>query len=147
MRKWFPAVAMTGFCFSACAATRLDVTADNSIVIYAGEEHLNAGRNTRIRIKGNQHLVALKFGTRALRGKLVRAATLVCQRADKTIDEVTISTIAVPWEEHRSNVLTSGAQGFQGWGWPGGRFPAVTGSNSFTLVSQAKNVLRDGTYH
>ena len=147
MRKWFAAVAMAGFCPNAPAATRLDVTADNSIVNYPGEEHLNAGRQRRIRIKCNQHLVALKFDTRALRGKRVRAATLVCQRADKTIDEVTISTIAVPWDEHKSNVLTSGAQDFPGWGWPGGRFPTVMGSNSFTLVSQAKSVLRDGAYH
>ena len=120
MRNGLCVAAMAGFCFSASGVTRIDVTADNSIVIYSGEEDLNAGGKTRIRIKGNQHLVALKFDTRAPRGKLVRAATLVCQRADKMIDAVAISTIAAPWDEHKSNLLTSGAHDFQGWGWPGG---------------------------
>ena len=132
---------------AAPAATRVEVTADNSIVLYRGEEHLNAGGQRRIRIKGNQHLVALQFDTRALRGKRVRSAVLVCHRADKMIDGVTISTIAAPWDEGLSNALTSGKQSFRGWAWPGARFPAVTGSNSFTLACQAKSVLRQDAYH
>ena len=33
------------------AATHIDVTRDNSIVLYPGEYHLNAGKQERIRIK------------------------------------------------------------------------------------------------
>ena len=40
---------------AAGAPQRVEVTGDNSIVLYPGEYHLNAGGQTRIRIKGNQH--------------------------------------------------------------------------------------------
>ena len=129
------------------APTRVEVTADNSIVIYPGEEHLNAGGQTRIRIKGNQHLVAMAFDAAPLAGRKIAEATLVCTKADETIDAVTLSTIAAPWDEHKSNALTSGALAYDGWGWPGSRFTDLTGSNSFTLTCQAPSDLYDGAYH
>ena len=140
-------LAMLTACGYAAAPTRVEVIADNSIVIYKGEEHLNTGGNSRIRIKGNQHLVALKIDPKPLKGKIVRSATLVCHRADRMIEGVTISTIAAPWDERRSCALTAGPGETDGWGWPGARFSSVTGSNSFTLVSQAKSQVKDGAYH
>lgn len=128
-------------------AERIEVVADNSIVIYPGEEHLNAGGAARIRIKGNQHLVALALDTAPLRGRRVRSATLVCTRADESIDGVSISTIAAPWDEATSNYLTAGVADFVGWGRPGARFMDVTGSNGFTLVCHAPSRLVDGAYH
>lgn len=127
--------------------TQIEATADNSIVLVEGEFGLNAGSQNRIRIKGNQHLVAIDFDFDKLRGKRIRSAALVCQRADENIDAVTISTIAAPWDEHKSSALTSGKQGYEGWGWPGGLFPAVTGGNSFSLVCQAKSVIKEGAYY
>jgi hypothetical protein len=112
-----------------------------------GEYHLNAGAEPRIRIKGNQHLVALAFDTAPLRGRLVRSATLVCRRVDHEISGVTLSTISADWDERKSNALTSGVQREEGWAWPGAPFPAVTGGNSFSLVSQARSALQDDAYH
>ncbi len=134
---------------AACVgqAATIPITADNSIVLYPGEEHLNAGRKTRIRIKGNQHLVALRFDCRPLRGRVVKSAVLVCCPAAKRIDGVTLSTIAAPWSEYASCGLRSGLPGVDGWAWPHSRFPAVTGGNSFTLVCQARSVMKDGRYH
>jgi hypothetical protein len=110
------------------------------------EKHLNAGREDHIRIKGNQHLVALAFDTTRLKGEMIESARLICHRADAMIDGVTISTIQADWDEYRSNALSSGMRGVSGWGWPGAKFPAVTDGNSFSLVSQARTVIKGDEY-
>ncbi|GAF85958.1 unnamed protein product, partial [marine sediment metagenome] len=146
-----PVTALLAILAAASSAgarpVRIEVTRDNSIVLYRGEYHLNAGRKTRIRIKGNQHLVAMAFDMRPLAGKLIESATLVCHRAAHDIDQVAVSTIQADWDEQKSNALTSGLQGAEGWGVPGARFPTVTGGNSFSLVCHAKSAVRNGAYH
>lgn len=131
---------------SAAETVRLPVTKDNSIVLLDGEWNQNAGQQGRIRIKGNQHIVAMGFDTTAIAGKRVTKATLVCSQGEQTISGVTISTIATPWDENRSNGLTAGVDGIADWGYKGARFPAVTGGNGLTLVHQATSELRDGVY-
>ncbi len=128
------------------AATRVEVTRDNSIVLVRNEWHLNQGRHSQIRIKGNQHLVAMAFDTAPLRGRRIASATLVCQKGRETIEELTVSTIQAPWDERKSNSLTSGKQPHTGWAWPAARFPAVTGGNSFSLVCQSESAMKDGIY-
>ncbi|MCA9061289.1 MAG: hypothetical protein KDA85_22400, partial [Planctomycetaceae bacterium] len=125
---------------------QLPVTQDNSIVMVAGEWSENAGGNSRIRIKGNQHNVAMNFDVTAILGKRIKRAELVCHASAESISGVTISTIATPWEEHQSNGLTAGRDDFPDWGYPGARFPAVTGGNGFTLVHQAESAIHDGAY-
>jgi hypothetical protein len=132
---------------SAEETLRLPVVKDNSIVLYPGEWHLNAGGRERIRIKGNQHLVAMAFDLAPIRGKRVTGATLICARADQVIDGVTVSTIGADWDEGKSNALTSGVGNVAGWGWPGALFPAVTGGNAFSLTSSVPSGLADGSYH
>ncbi|MEI7700055.1 MAG: hypothetical protein WCK86_09675 [Planctomycetia bacterium] len=126
---------------------QLPVTKDNSIVMVDGEWTQNVGRQGRIRIKGNQHIVAMSFDTSAIAGRRVTKATLVCEQADQMISHVTISTIATPWDETRSNGLTCGIDTIQDWGYAGARFPAVCGGNGHTLVHQAESTLVDGRYH
>lgn len=87
---------------------RLPVTKDNSIVMVDGEWDLNAGQQGRIRIKGNQHMVAMAFDASAIAGQRVRKATLVCVKGEQEISGVSISTIATPWDEYRSNGQTAG---------------------------------------
>lgn len=131
----------------AAAPIQLPVTKDNSIVMVKGEWELNAGQQGRIRIKGNQHMVAMAFDTSAIKGKRIKSATLVCVQGKESISGITLSTIATPWNETRSNGLTAGTTGIDDWGYKGARFPAVCGGNSFTLVQQAKSKIRDGKYH
>ena len=50
---------------------RLEATKDNSIVLVESETGLNAGSATRIRIKGNQHLVAMDFDFDKIKGKVI----------------------------------------------------------------------------
>jgi hypothetical protein len=126
---------------------RIEATKDNSIVLVDGEEHANAGRQNAIRIKGNQHLVAMDFDFEKLRGKRLSSATLVCHQVDQTISGVTISTIQADWDEYQSCAFTSGKQEFTGWAWNGAWFPAVTGGNSHSLVCQTKSTIKDNAYH
>ncbi len=132
---------------SSAETVQLPVTQDNSIVLVDGEWKENAGQQGRIRIKGNQHLVAMSFDTSAITGRRVKKATLVCVQGEKTISGVSISTIACPWDENRSNGLTAGVDGIADWGYTGARFPAVSGGNGFTLVHQSDSNLQDGIYH
>lgn len=126
---------------------RLSAVQDNSIVMVDKEWSLNAGASGRIRIKGNQHVVAMSFDLSAIRGKRIKRAELVCHAASETISAVSISTIAAPWQEMTSSGLTAGIEGVNGWGYAGARFPAVVVGNAFTQVHQAKSNLRDGLYH
>lgn len=141
------AVAPWEVALRGAETVELPVTIDNSIVMVDGEWDDNAGGASRVRIKGNQHMVAMAFDTTAIAGRRVRKATLVCHQAAEMISGVTISTIAVPWDEHASTALTAGRDGLAGWGYPGGRFPAVCGGNAFTLVHRSAAGLRDGRYH
>ena len=125
----------------------LPAIADNSIVMVDGEWDQNAGPHGRIRIKGNQHIVAIMFDVSAIVGKRVRKATLVCTQGEQQISGISVTTIATPWDENRSNGLTAGINGSMDWGYKGARFPAVSGGNGFTLVSQSPSVIRDGQYH
>lgn len=128
-------------------AIQLPVTKDNSIVMVEGEWDLNAGQQGRIRVKGNQHMVVVAFDTTAISGKRVKKATLVCVKGEQEISGVSVSTIATPWNEHRSNGLTAGIDGVEDWGYRGARFPAVCGGNGFTMVHQTNSVIRDGKYY
>ena len=130
----------------AAEPTRVEVTRDNSIVLVDGEWQINGGGLSQIRIKGNQHLVAMDFDRAPLAGRRIASATLVCQKGDASIAGLTVSTIQAPWDEFKSNSLVSGAGDVEGWGYPGARFPAVTGGNAFSLVCQSPSALEDGAY-
>ncbi len=132
--------------FLVADSVQLPVTQDNSIVLVDGEWTENTGTQGRIRIKGNQHIVALGFDTTLIAGKRVKRAALICQQSDQQISGVTISTIAVPWDESLSNGLTAGIVGIDGWGSPGARFPAVCGGNGFTWVHSVPSLVKDGVY-
>ncbi len=125
---------------------KLPATKDNSIVLVDGEWTENAGQKPRIRIKANQHIVAMGFDLTSIKGKLVKKATLVCAQGDQQISGVTISTIATPWDENQSNGLTAGVPGIDDWGYPGARFPAVIGGNGHTLICHASSTIREGQY-
>jgi hypothetical protein len=141
------ALVVDGNRLSAAEALKLPAVKDNSIVLVDGEWGENAGQKARIRIKANQHIVAMAFDMTPVEGKLVKKATLVCVQSEQQISGVTISTIATPWDENRSNGLTAGMTDVEDWGYAGARFPAVIGGNGHTLISHVPSVLRDGRYH
>lgn len=130
----------------AAETVRLPATRDNSIVLHPAEMGVNAGGAQRIRIKGNQHIVAMGFDLAAVRGRTVRSARLVCAKGDAEISGVTISTLQAEWDEMRSSALSSGAGDHQGWGERGALFPAVCGGNGQSLVCHARIAPKDGFY-
>lgn len=144
--RWAVCLALLPSAIVLAAPVSVPVTQDNSIVMVDGEWTENAGSSGRIRIKGNQHMVAMAFDTSAIAGKRVKSARLVCHQADQVLAGVTISTIAAPWDEARSNALTAGIDGLAGWGYAGARFPAITGGNAHTLVQSVPAALKDGVY-
>jgi len=140
------AILASAACAWAAETVRLPVTKDNSIVLVDKERRDNAGGQGRIRIKGNQHIVAMMFDVAAIKGRLVKSAVLVCQKGDASIDGLTISTIMCDWDEMRSNALSDGIKPLGGWGYGSARFPAICGGNAFSLVCQAKSEVREGAY-
>ncbi|MBA3709720.1 MAG: hypothetical protein H0W83_12980, partial [Planctomycetes bacterium] len=91
-------VALLGSVTCAAVETvRLPAVRDTSIVLVDGEEAERQGGLARIRIKGNQHIVAMGFDAAALAGRAVVGAELVCRRVDADIRAVTIATISAPW--------------------------------------------------
>lgn len=144
---WVICLVLLATTFALGEPIAIPVTQDNSIVMVDGEWAENAGSSGRIRIKGNQHMVAMAFDASAIAGKRVKSARLECHQADQVIAGVTISTIAAPWVEAQSNALTAGIDGLAGWGYPGARFPAIAGGNAHTLVQSVPSVLKDGVYH
>ncbi|NLH17537.1 MAG: hypothetical protein GX455_13260 [Phycisphaerae bacterium] len=116
------------------------------MVLVDNEWSQNAGSAARIRIKGNQHLVAIDFDWSSLKGKVVAGAELVCFRGEQSIAGLTISTIQAPWDENKSNALSSGLNP-DGWAWPGSRFPSVAGGNSFSMMCQSPSRLEGDLYH
>jgi len=131
---------------SAADSIPLAVTKDNSIVLVDGEWQENAGDKGQIRIKGNQHLVAMAFDLKPVLGHRIRSATLRVMAGEQKLAGISISTLATPWDELKSNGLSAGVEGIPDWGYPGARLPAVCGGNSFTLVSQVESRLVDGHY-
>ncbi|MFM7038989.1 MAG: hypothetical protein ACKO2L_14845 [Planctomycetaceae bacterium] len=141
---------LTALCLTLPANAQQTLTlpaiADNSIVMVENEWADNAGDKARLRIKGNQHIVILAFDTAQLRGRQVRSAKLVCDKAsDQVIAAATISTIAVPWNENNSSGLDAGI-GAGGWGAAGIRFPAVSGGNAHTLTHSTLTQLQSERY-
>ena len=132
---------------------KLTTVQDNSVILLDGQWNENAGSQARIRIKGNQHIVAISFDTSAIVGKRIKKATLVCAKGNDEIRGVSISTIAAAWDEDQSSGSASGIPlgndplGKRGWGYPGARFPAVIGGNAFTLVQATPSKIVDGNYH
>ncbi len=107
----------------------LPCIADTSIVLYPGEEHECHGAKPEIRIKGNQHVLALDFEWRRVRGRRIIAANLVCRQGTADVAGVTISTITVPWQETTASGAVPGMPGATGWGASGRLFPAAADGN------------------
>jgi hypothetical protein len=127
-------------------SVQLAVTKDNSLVMVDGEWQENAGDKGQIRIKGNQHLVAMAFDLKPILGQRIRSANLRVVAGEQKLSGISISTLATPWDELKSNGLSAGVEGIPDWGYLGARLPAVCGGNSFTLVSQIEVRLVDGHY-
>ena len=96
------ALVLTALAGSALAEeVTLKCTADNSICAYPKERKHNLGGSERIKIKGGENVLLLKFDTRAIAGRTVRRATLFLKNARKKpmLRLVGVSTVTSAWNE------------------------------------------------
>ncbi|MBM3498545.1 MAG: DUF4091 domain-containing protein [Armatimonadetes bacterium] len=83
---------------------RLEVTGDTSIAAHESEVEFNLGGSSRIRIKGIQHFMLMKFDLGPVTGRRVERATLRLRPASEELwlRTVGVSTVSSPWEEGTS---------------------------------------------
>ena len=102
LRAALLAALLAGISAPAFAETyRLEVTADTSIAAHPNEVTHNLGGSSRIRIKGIQHLMLMKFGLTPVRGMTVSSAVLRVRSASERLwlKTVGLSTISADWPE------------------------------------------------
>ncbi|HET6204521.1 MAG TPA: hypothetical protein VFI25_17150 [Planctomycetota bacterium] len=110
---------------------RLPATADASICVHPSERSFNTGAATRIRLKGNEHLLVLDFDASSLAGLRVADARLFLHPAGPVkLKTLGVSTVSSRWKEGDGNGRErEGAVTFLVSGdgpWPGGDFLAVS---------------------
>ncbi len=80
---------------------RLEVTADTSIAAHPRETTHNLGGSSRIRIKGIQHFMLMRFDLEPVRAMTAARATLHLRSASEKLwlKTVGLSTISADWQE------------------------------------------------
>jgi hypothetical protein len=101
-----------------------------------GEEHLNHGARSTLRLKGIEDLTLLDFDVSALRGRQVLEARLYFFPLEShKLRSIGLSTVASPWKEGQGSndparrgesCFREAARGERSWGRPGGDFHDVS---------------------
>ncbi|RLF19691.1 MAG: hypothetical protein DRZ82_04850 [Thermoprotei archaeon] len=131
-------------------ALRFTPVTDTGVSSYEEERYYNYGRSTRIRVKGFQGFMLLKFDLSSIKGKKVKKAELhVCLAQGKLLD-VGISTIPTDWYEGTGTgtPAKTGEPCFEYaaymskyWSFPGSDFYCAIfghGNTLFTIVPKEK---------
>lgn len=115
---------------------RLPCTADTVISTQHGEELLNHGAKSNLRLKGIEDLALLDFDVAPLKGRVVEEARLVFFPLEgHRLKTLGISTVGTPWKEGRGSndaarpgeaCFLEAARGERPWGHPGSDLHAVT---------------------
>src|SRR5437016_587615 len=85
----------------AAEPVKLPVTRDAWISAFPGEQEGNNGGAPRLKFKGIQEFSLLDFDTASLHGKQISRAQLWLhlESKDAPLGRMTVSTVAVPWDE------------------------------------------------
>lgn len=121
---------------SAGDPVRLPAVADTVLSTSPGEERLNGGDRSNIRLKGIEDLSILDFDVSAIRGRTVGEARLfIAPTGAHKLRTLGISTIASPWKEGTGtgtpakpgeSCFAEAALGERPWAHPGSDFHAVS---------------------
>lgn len=132
---------------------KLFITRDMRLSSYAGEEGLNYGGSSQLKLKSYQEMALLAFDAASLKGKEVKQATLHIRLSGKErLLRVTTSSVRAGWKEGRGNgeSPTDGAATFlkqqhpqRGWGLLGGDLTAVTLGGGGSVWGSAEASLPD----
>ncbi len=111
---------------------RLPVTADTSICIHENERALNDGGKSRLRVKGNEHILLFDVDVAPLRGKTVEEARLWVRAAGEVrLKTMGISSVGTSWSEGAGtdtearkgeSCFLAAARGEREWAGPGSDF-------------------------
>lgn len=83
---------------------RLEVVADTSIYFSDGEENVNGGGRSQLRLKGIHNLVLINVDVAALKGRRVESARLHLRTAGPhKLRILGLSSVASPWVEGKGN--------------------------------------------
>src|SRR5438552_10427983 len=117
-------------------AHRLPCTADAMISISPGEEFLNGGARTTLRLKGIEDLALMDFDLSSIKGKKVEEARLFFfPLGEQRLKAIGLSTVGTPWKEGRGasepakpgeSCFREASRGERPWGRPGGDLHDVT---------------------
>jgi hypothetical protein len=131
---------------------RLACVADAALSSYNGEQELNYGASTRIRLKGIQSLGLFQFDLTPVAGWNVDKATLFLRYAgnDRKLRTIGLSTVSAPWAEGSGAGESKPGevcfawreQGKTRWAGPQTDFTDVsfTAGNTMAAYSEAKEV-------
>ena len=88
----------------AAQERRLEITADTAIYLSDGEERVNGGGRSQLRLKGIHNIILLNVDVAALKGKRVDEARLHVRAAGaEKLKVVGLSSVATPWNEGQGN--------------------------------------------
>src|SRR5436190_14386748 len=117
-------------------ALRLPCVADSQLSMSGGEEKLNGGGRSSMRLKGIEDLTIVDFDVSAIKGKTVEEARLfVTPTGAHKLRSIGISTISTPWKEGDGTgspakagdvSFAAAAHGERPWAHPGSDFHAVS---------------------
>jgi hypothetical protein len=115
---------------------RLPCTADTMLSTSHGEERLNGGDRSNLRLKCVEDLAILDFDVSPLKGRTVEEARLFLHpTGPHKLRSIGLSTIGTPWKEGAGTgspakpgeaTFMEAAHGERPWGGPGSDFYAVT---------------------
>ncbi len=135
------------------AEARLQAVADANISSHASEINRNYGRSSRIRIKGIEMMLLVRFDTAPIQGWTVdKAALFVHAAGPHMLKTLGVSTVAVDWVEGEGRAAEekSGATfmwadvGRRAWGGPQSDFTDAAFTARNTRVHYADVQERDG---
>ncbi|MFQ5900405.1 MAG: hypothetical protein ACE5IH_02485 [Thermodesulfobacteriota bacterium] len=145
--------------YTHAETVRFDVTGDVWISAYPGEENLNMGAASRLKLKGIQEMAILDFDLSSLKGKRIENARLYLRNTNNNnkLRKIGISTVASPWIEGLSrgyfvDVIGKGATFFhssykrQKWAGQGSDLTDVTMGNGNTWQHHTGLKMEDGKW-
>ncbi|HEV3028717.1 MAG TPA: hypothetical protein VG457_14155, partial [Planctomycetota bacterium] len=136
MRQLLVLVLLLPQARSAADPIRLPAIADTQLSTSPGEEELNGGDRSNMRVKGIEDVSIIDFDVTAIRGKTVEEARLfVAPTGPHKLRTLGLSTISSPWKEGTGTgspaktgecCFAEAARGERPWAHPGSDFHAVS---------------------
>lgn len=127
---------------AAAEPVKLPVTRDAWISAFPGEQEGNNGAAPRLKFKGIQEFSLLDFDATSLRGKRISRAQLWLhlESKDSPLGRMTVSTVAVPWDEGKGSGYEKGTGASFRWAAPNRTWNGPGTDVTFVVNSEAGTI-------